>query len=155
MRGIGTIHCLVPWDVSLRSGRDDSQASFPSSPESKLQHSLLCSAAAVMHEITSCGHEKCRCFLVYAFTCTYLESLHKCLQSNACLQSMYLCQSTCRRWCDLLMAPYKSAHSPYSTADWKHDTNLNYLFIKPVAWKCTSPFFPFFLPHPVKNVSRS
>lgn len=91
------MHSLGPWDMSLRLGRDPSQEPFPSSPEGRLQHSLLCSVAAVMHEIMSCGHEKCRCFLVYAFACTYLESsgLHKCLQSNACLQSVYLCQSTC------------------------------------------------------------
>lgn len=40
-----------PRSVSLRSGRDTSQAPFPSFSEGSLQLSM---AAMVMHEITSC-----------------------------------------------------------------------------------------------------
>lgn len=40
--------------VTLGSGRDTSQAPFPSFPEGNLQHSLLSTAAMVVHEITSC-----------------------------------------------------------------------------------------------------
>jgi len=122
MRGITAIHRLGPRGLPHSGQEGTSQAPFPSSPEGRFQSSLLCMAAVVMHEITSCtkgavGMKNVDAAWFMHFHILILKAcgLHK------CLQSVYLCQGMHGGQHYLLIGSLKSAGNLYSAADGKDE----------------------------------